>query len=38
MDYAVVTPETVFTLNRPRVDEDGKVSNPEPDSWDGVYR
>ncbi|MEM8952449.1 MAG: flavin reductase family protein [Pseudomonadota bacterium] len=38
MDYAVVTPETVFSLNRPRIDEDGKVSNPEPASWDGVYR
>jgi flavin reductase (DIM6/NTAB) family NADH-FMN oxidoreductase RutF len=38
MDYAVVTPETVFNMNRPRVGEDGTVANPEPDDWDGVYR
>ncbi|MGI9433804.1 MAG: flavin reductase family protein [Geminicoccaceae bacterium] len=38
MDYAVVTPETVFTLHRPLVAEDGAVANPEPDAWDGVYR
>jgi hypothetical protein len=25
MDYAVVTPETVFTINRPEVDKDGRV-------------
>lgn len=38
MDYAVVTPETVFALNRPQVAEDGAVANPEPGNWDGVYR
>ena len=38
MDYAVVTPETVFALNRPQVAEDGTVANPDPDTWDGVYR
>ena len=38
MDYAVVTPETVFYLNRPQVAEDGTVANPESDAWDGVYR
>ena len=25
MDYAVVTPETMFTLTRPEVDGNGKV-------------
>lgn len=25
MDYAVVTPETVFTINRPEVDADGRI-------------
>ncbi len=38
MDYAVVTPETSFTLNRPRVNEDGTVSKPDEDDWDGAYR
>ncbi|MGI9509230.1 MAG: flavin reductase family protein [Geminicoccaceae bacterium] len=38
MDYAVVTPETVFTLNRPNLAEDGTIANPEPGNWDGVYR
>ena len=37
MDYAVVTPETTFTLNRPQVQEDGSVKLPE-EEWDGVYR
>jgi len=37
MDYAVVTPETLFTLNRPVVKEDGSVEKP-PADWDGVYR
>ena len=37
MDYAVVTPETAFTLNRPVVKEDGSVESPEGE-WDGVYR
>lgn len=37
MDYAVVTPETTFTLNRPEVQEDGSVKIPE-EEWDGVYR
>lgn len=38
MDYAVVTPETVFTLNRPVVDPDGNVANPSAEAWDGQYR
>lgn len=37
MEYAVVTPETTFELNRPIVKEDGSVENPEGE-WDGVYR
>ncbi len=37
MDYAVVTPETMFTINRPEVDADGKVIPPT-DDWDGKYR
>ncbi|MCH9673693.1 MAG: flavin reductase family protein [Gammaproteobacteria bacterium] len=37
MDYGVLTPETVFTINRPQVSEDGKVVKPSGE-WDGVYR
>ncbi len=37
MEYAVVRPDTVFTLNRPQVDADGQVQAP-PKQWDGVYR
>ena len=29
MDYAVVTPETVFSINRPTVDEQGRVVEPQ---------
>jgi hypothetical protein len=28
MDYAVVTPETIFSINRPTVDEKGEVVPP----------
>lgn len=38
MDYAVVTPETTFTLNRPRVDADRRSAQITPGPWDGVYR
>ena len=38
MDYAAVTPETVFTLNRPQVAKDGTVDKAEADAWDGAYR
>jgi flavin reductase (DIM6/NTAB) family NADH-FMN oxidoreductase RutF len=38
MEYAVVTPETVFSLNRPQMDEEGNVLSPQADEWDGVYR
>jgi flavin reductase (DIM6/NTAB) family NADH-FMN oxidoreductase RutF len=37
MDYAVVTPETMFSINRPDVDASGKVS-VAPAVWDGKYR
>jgi flavin reductase (DIM6/NTAB) family NADH-FMN oxidoreductase RutF len=38
MDYAVVTPETVFTMNRPEVDADGRTARPPTGDWDGIYR
>jgi flavin reductase (DIM6/NTAB) family NADH-FMN oxidoreductase RutF len=37
MEYAVVTPETTFSMNRPEVDKDGNVIGI-PDSWDGKFR
>jgi flavin reductase (DIM6/NTAB) family NADH-FMN oxidoreductase RutF len=37
MDYAVVTPETMFSINRPDVDATGKVT-VAPAVWDGKYR
>ena len=38
MDYAVVDPDTVFTLNRPVVANDGTVEKPSAEKWDGTYR
>ena len=38
MDYAVVTPESAFTLNRPEVSADGKSAEVKAGEWDGVYR
>ncbi len=38
MDYAVVTPETVFSLNRPQASADGLQASVVPGPWDGVYR
>lgn len=38
MDYAVVTPETTFSLNRPTVDADGRSARVVSGPWDGVYR
>lgn len=38
MDYATVTPETTFSLNRPAVSEDGKSAKVAGGNWDGVYR
>jgi flavin reductase (DIM6/NTAB) family NADH-FMN oxidoreductase RutF len=37
MEYAVVTPETTFSMNRPEVDKDGNVVGV-PEGWDGTYR
>ena len=38
MDYSVVTPETMFTLNRPQVAADGRTATVSAEKWDGVYR
>lgn len=37
MDYAVIAPEAVFTMNRPLATADGR-SATLPAAWDGVYR
>jgi flavin reductase (DIM6/NTAB) family NADH-FMN oxidoreductase RutF len=39
MDYGVLNPENVFTINRPEVGPDGKVVNMRPEGgFDGTYR
>lgn len=38
MDYAVITPEVLFTLNRPLASQDGQTATLQPGPWDGVYR
>ena len=38
MDYSVLTPETVFSLNRPIATEDGRSAKLVSGPWDGVYR
>ena len=38
MDYAVVTPETMLTINRPEMTETGEIANTQADAWDGTYR
>jgi hypothetical protein len=38
MDYSVLSPETVFSLNRPSVAADGRTASVVPGPWDGVYR
>lgn len=38
MDYSVVTPESMFTLNRPTASADGLTAQVRPGPWDGVYR
>ncbi|MEZ5291178.1 MAG: flavin reductase family protein [Vicinamibacterales bacterium] len=38
MDYAVVTPETRVTLNRPDVAPDRRSAQVTPAPWDGTYR
>ena len=37
MDYGVITPDTSFVLQRPKVKEDGSVEEATGE-WDGVYR
>ncbi len=38
MDYSVVTPESMFSLNRPIASDDGQSAELVPGPWDGVYR
>jgi flavin reductase (DIM6/NTAB) family NADH-FMN oxidoreductase RutF len=38
MDYAVVSPDSMFTLNRPTASADGLRAELQPGPWDGVYR
>jgi hypothetical protein len=38
MDYAVVSPESMFTMNRPFATDDGRGATLQPGPWDGVYR
>jgi len=38
MDYSVVTPESVFSLNRPVASRDGLTAELVPGPWDGAYR
>jgi flavin reductase (DIM6/NTAB) family NADH-FMN oxidoreductase RutF len=38
MDYGVLTPETLFTMNRPATSDDGLRASVVPGPWDGVYR
>jgi flavin reductase (DIM6/NTAB) family NADH-FMN oxidoreductase RutF len=38
MDYATVTAESMFSMNRPEVDADGTLVSSEAGNWDGVFR
>jgi len=38
MEYASVTPETVFALSRPLAADDGRSAQLPAAPWDGVYR
>jgi flavin reductase (DIM6/NTAB) family NADH-FMN oxidoreductase RutF len=38
MDYSVLTPDTLFTMNRPQASDDGLHASVVPGPWDGVYR
>ncbi|MBX3644991.1 MAG: flavin reductase family protein [Rubrivivax sp.] len=38
MDYSVLSPESMFTMNRPLASEDGLRAEVAPGPWDGVYR
>lgn len=37
MDYSVVTPESLFQMNRPRVSADGRAAAVSDKPWDGRY-
>lgn len=38
MDYSVLTPEVVFSMNRPIASADGRTASVAPAQWDGIYR
>jgi hypothetical protein len=38
MDYGVLEPADVFTLQRPLASDDGQTIVAPPAEWDGVYR
>jgi len=38
MDYSVLTPESMFSMNRPVTAADGLTAQVPPGGWDGVYR
>jgi flavin reductase (DIM6/NTAB) family NADH-FMN oxidoreductase RutF len=38
MDYSVLAPESMFTMNRPVASDDGLSASVVPGDWDGVYR
>ena len=38
MDYAVLTPEAVFAMNRPLASDDGLRARVPQGDWDGAYR
>jgi len=38
MDYGVLTPESIFSLQRPQASSDGQTAVAAPAQWDGVYR
>ncbi len=38
MDYSVLSPESMFTMNRPLASGDGLQASVVPGPWDGVYR
>ena len=36
--YSVLSPDSVFTMNRPPASADGLTAVVPPGAWDGVYR
>lgn len=38
MDYSYISAETMFTLNRPQVENNGSTATLIPGPWDGIYR